>query len=339
MLYWFDLEKGEELVGNELFMWGYYYIGWREFYSGGNYNDDYRYTIDYEWNAPYQYPSANPFQRFYGLRKKCFNEFFSFGGLPVDNLVNDELNVAVIDDTVRFSFISSDFNFVKSFYPSAGGLSAAYEITNKQGVTQDYDHVVENSFSPSLIDAMDYGRESLMYTDGPDTSSTIGPGTAGVMNVYSGTRIDYLFNPQPDEFMGRRVIFAIELNPKYSYSLGAGESTRYGFSLVKEVNTAADDPGSTPLYRNSLHQNFPNPFNPSTTISYSVGDRGPVRIQIYDVSGRLVRNLYDDIREPGAYSAVWNGTNDGGRAVGSGIYFCRMENGGFTETRKLVLMR
>jgi hypothetical protein len=339
LLYWFDLVRGEEIVGNELFMWGYYYIGWREFYSGGNYNDDFHYTIDYEWNAPHQYPAAAPFQRFYRLRKKCFSEFFSFGGAQVDNLVNDELGVAVIDDTVRFTFSSSDFDFVKSFYPSAGGLSAAYEITNKQGITQDYTHRVENSFSPSLVAAMDHGRGSLMYTDGPDTSSAIGPGTAGVTNVYSGTTIDYLFSPEPDALSGTREIFAIQLSPEYSYSLGSGQSRRYGFSLVKEVETAVDDQGGTPRYRNGLEQNFPNPFNPSTTVGYSVGARGRVRISIYDVSGRLVRTLYDEVREPGAYSIVWDGRNDAGRAVGSGIYFCRMESGQYAASRKLILMR
>ena len=88
-----------------------------------------------------------------------------------------------------------------------------------------------------------------------------------------------------------------------------------------------------------LAQNFPNPFNPVTTIRYDVREKGLVSIKVFDVSGRLVRTLVDEVREPGSHAAIWNGWNNEGRQAASGIYFCRMEAGDFRAVRKLVLLR
>jgi len=85
----------------------------------------------------------------------------------------------------------------------------------------------------------------------------------------------------------------------------------------------------------------PNPFNPATTIRYSIAERGRVTIRIYDVSGRLVRTLLDEVRgtSPSGHEAVWRGDNDAGHALASGVYFCRLETKGFTATRKIVILR
>ena len=89
----------------------------------------------------------------------------------------------------------------------------------------------------------------------------------------------------------------------------------------------------------SLSDNFPNPFNPVTRLKFGLKEKGQVRIRIYDVSGRLVRILIDEIRDAGSYETVWDGTNDGGRATASGIYFCRMEADDYERTVKMVLLR
>ncbi|MFH1866352.1 MAG: FlgD immunoglobulin-like domain containing protein [Candidatus Eisenbacteria bacterium] len=90
----------------------------------------------------------------------------------------------------------------------------------------------------------------------------------------------------------------------------------------------------------SLRQNAPNPFNPSTTLEYSVpGTGGHVRMDIYDASGRHVAGLVDADKAPGVYRVTWDGSNDSGAKVSSGVYFCRMEAPGFTERRKLVTIK
>ncbi len=91
----------------------------------------------------------------------------------------------------------------------------------------------------------------------------------------------------------------------------------------------------------SLSQNFPNPFNPCTSISFSgpesFSDR--VSIKIYNLRGCLVRNLIDEVREAGSYSVFWDGTDDSGRQVSSGVYIYRLQAGEFVQTRKMVLLK
>ena len=88
-----------------------------------------------------------------------------------------------------------------------------------------------------------------------------------------------------------------------------------------------------------LAQNVPNPFNPYTTIAYHVPETSHVSIRIYSAGGRLVRTLVDTAAEPGRYSAIWNGLTDAGEPVGSGVYFCTMEASGFSESRKMLLLK
>lgn len=83
-----------------------------------------------------------------------------------------------------------------------------------------------------------------------------------------------------------------------------------------------------------LDQNSPNPFNPVTTISYSVPAESDVRLLLYSVDGRVVRTLVDDVKVPGVHAVTLNGAG-----LASGVYFCRMVAGEFVETRKMVLLK
>jgi hypothetical protein len=90
----------------------------------------------------------------------------------------------------------------------------------------------------------------------------------------------------------------------------------------------------------ALHPNVPNPFNPATTITYDIPSGGAdVNIAIYDVAGRLVRQLVDEHRAAGTWSLQWNGEDGRGQRVASGVYFYRMRAGSFLETRKMVLLK
>ena len=103
------------------------------------------------------------------------------------------------------------------------------------------------------------------------------------------------------------------------------------------VPTGIEIPG---LSGATLDQNIPNPFNPSTVIRYGIADPGRVTVRIYDASGRLVRDLVDDAHAvPGAYVVRWDGTNDEGRRVASGVYFYRLDSAGTTRVRKMVVLK
>ncbi len=91
--------------------------------------------------------------------------------------------------------------------------------------------------------------------------------------------------------------------------------------------------------RTVLHPNYPNPFNPTTVIRYELASAAEVTIKIYNVTGALVKTLEARHRERGRYEAGWNGDNNRGQKVASGIYFYRLHAGGFTQTRKMILLK
>ncbi len=85
--------------------------------------------------------------------------------------------------------------------------------------------------------------------------------------------------------------------------------------------------------------NHPNPFNPSTTISFTLPEAGQVALRVFDVRGRLVRTLADGSFEAGTHSVEWNATDGSGRRVASGIYFYRLISDGLDRTQKMILMK
>jgi hypothetical protein len=121
------------------------------------------------------------------------------------------------------------------------------------------------------------------------------------------------------------------------------EKTNYNLWILgMEItyDSVSDDDIALPVVQTALRPNFPNPFNPETSISFTVDNSlNPVSIDIYNIRGQKVRSLVDDIFTTGDHSVVWNGTDDKGRSVGSGVYFYRMSTGDFTETRKMVLIK
>lgn len=88
-----------------------------------------------------------------------------------------------------------------------------------------------------------------------------------------------------------------------------------------------------------LYPNFPNPFNPATTISYEVPAAQQTRLSIYRVDGRRVVSLVDQLSTAGRQEVVWHGTDEHGRQVPSGIYFYRLEVGQYVETKRMALIR
>lgn len=88
----------------------------------------------------------------------------------------------------------------------------------------------------------------------------------------------------------------------------------------------------------SLAQNYPNPFNTTTTINYQFLISGHIDLSIYNLFGQKVRTLVNDHQGPGRYSIVWDGKDDFGLEVSSGIYLCRLRSGSFIKMRKLILL-
>jgi hypothetical protein len=97
--------------------------------------------------------------------------------------------------------------------------------------------------------------------------------------------------------------------------------------------------GDLPVARSELGAAYPNPFNPPTRIAFRVGQTGPVRLAVHDAAGRLVRTLVAGNVAAGEYTVAWQGEDDAGRRAGSGVYFYRLDVDGYSETRKMVMLK
>ncbi|MEZ4765498.1 MAG: T9SS type A sorting domain-containing protein [Calditrichia bacterium] len=88
-----------------------------------------------------------------------------------------------------------------------------------------------------------------------------------------------------------------------------------------------------------LEQNFPNPFNPTTSIRYTVNSAGTYKLSVYNVLGQQIRTLVNGFQTPNRYELTWDGRNDKGVAVGSGIYFYKLTGENQNITKKMVLLK
>jgi plastocyanin len=104
--------------------------------------------------------------------------------------------------------------------------------------------------------------------------------------------------------------------------------------------TSVGDGNSAGIPKNySLHQNFPNPFNSSTRISFYLPKSGNVKLEVYNILGQKIKTLLEKVEEPGAKTIFWDGTDDKGLNASTGIYFYRLTAADFVDTRKMVYLK
>ncbi len=117
----------------------------------------------------------------------------------------------------------------------------------------------------------------------------------------------------------------------YRYQIGVVDADGEYFSPVETVSLPRREP--------ALEQNRPNPFNPSTVIGITLPARGHATLTVYDAVGNRVRMLADEVLGPGRQEFAWDGRDDRGASVASGVYFYRVRAGTFTATRRMVLLK
>lgn len=139
------------------------------------------------------------------------------------------------------------------------------------------------------------------------------------------------------------------------YTLAPGEEATVAFAMVYgetltdflasvDAAQAAYDPPTPvddahPIKLVRLEQNQPNPFNPQTTLAYEIGAPGHVELAVHDVSGRLVRTLVSGVRPAGRHTVTWDGRNDAGQRVASGVYLATFRGAGEVQTRKMTVVK
>ena len=136
---------------------------------------------------------------------------------------------------------------------------------------------------------------------------------------------------------GAAVTFVNEGDPNEVYTDTTGRDGRYRIDIGVGTAVESDD-GATPA-RFQLNQNYPNPFNPGTVISYELAVDASVQVDVYNSLGQRVRKLVNGSwQQAGAHSTVWDGRDDGGMAMGSGVYVYRITAGPFEAARRMVLI-
>ncbi len=247
--------------------------------------------------------------------------YVSFGGnlfLSGQNLARDfcwtgspsysPLAAAWFADVLGVSYLADDAgtNLVNgvSGDPIADGM--ALSINGGDGAN--------NNTSPDEIDALTNGAASLTYATGQD---------AAVRSAYGDGRTFFT------AFGFEGVAFATDRNDLMDSALGW---------IISRPSAVGDDLQSVLVSRPWV---TPNPFNPQTSLKFEVGGNRSVNaaVVIYDLRGREVRNLYRGVLDPGLQSMVWNGRDNGGRSLSSGIYLARVKADDVIQTVKMTLAR
>lgn len=153
--------------------------------------------------------------------------------------------------------------------------------------------------------------------------------------ISGGTSIPYKFYVQNSPFDGWESGIG---NRTFTFP---PNDTTLGWRFFNERNplTSAEEPAQSVPQAFELYQNYPNPFNPETSIKYSIDRRSGITLSVFNVLGQLMRLLAAGTREAGIHSVVWNGLDDGGKPVGSGVYFIRLDADGNSRIRKSLLIR
>jgi hypothetical protein len=151
-----------------------------------------------------------------------------------------------------------------------------------------------------------------------------------------------------DTVMGRILIHQILTNDKIEFELdtyGRDESLlQISYEFIDKYNSvisagSADYELKPIPARFALQDNYPNPFNPSTTIRYDIATSAFVDIVIYDITGREIARPISKQQSPGYHSAVWNGANQKGEMQAAGIYFYQIQTKEFVQTKKMLLLK
>jgi hypothetical protein len=209
-------------------------------------------------------------------------------------------------------------------------------------------------FDARLVDSCTPGgmKINIHYLDGENPEDSFRlifqPGIGGFPFHFCWTLIS-----------GRSMLSSVNMKDPFGFGIinvdmmadGCTDLTNSAFSsLLITTHLGIDDvkPGGSFPDRFDLRENYPNPFNPSTTLQYDVREYAYVELEVRDLPGRLVKRLVARDLTPATYSVVWDGTDESGRNVVSGVYYVRMtasphsstgRSAPFQATRKLMLVR
>ena len=253
-------------------------------------------------------------------------KWFSLDAVGVVSYDGSEWKTYTSEDGLAMSYVKNiavDKNNVKWFCDGYGHSVLSNGVTSFDGTTW-----------------MNYTTKDGLAADGVNTIAVdhnnvkwFGTYIGGVSSFYDNTWKTYTY----DDGLIDGTIWTIAVdsrNVKWFSGFLQGTASSYEDEVISSVSRM--DRNMSPF---TITGNYPNPFNMSTTISYQVQTDCHAKIVIYDILGGKVAELYNGAVSPGIYKAVWNGMNDYGKAVGSGVYFYSFETNKSMARGKMLLMK
>jgi hypothetical protein len=212
----------------------------------------------------------------------------------------------------------------------AVSIDSVYQTVPPQGATFPYNVTFTNNTADTL--AVDFWTK-LVRPDGSSVDPLLGPKTP-VLGPYAAIDkspiISVPANRDPGEYL---VIAYLGTYPSDTLDTDTTGFTKLASGVAKEQVTAPS------LLATRLEGNYPNPFNPSTTIRYALSTDGPVSIRVYNMLGQEVATLVDGFQKAGEQSVVWNGVNNFGQSVASGLYIYRLQAGNTVLSHKMMFAK
>lgn len=230
----------------------------------------------------------------------------SLTGFPVGNLdaINSQPILGDIDGDNNIEIIIDD-----NTTDADRGMYLAY---NHDGTPVTGWPIALNGMTMFNVPALtDIDRNGIL--------DIIGSGTVGGPN---GTTYAYLWNTNKNYTASKIILPVFQYNVQHT---GV-------YNTPTLVNIETETPSL--VYNYKLHQNFPNPFNPSTEIRFEIAKQGFVSLKIYDMTGRVIADLVNQNLNTGSYNITWNAGN-----FSSGVYYYKLTTNDFSETRKMILLK
>tara|TARA_Y100000588_G_C14206774_1_gene905000 strand:- start:1207 stop:1905 length:699 start_codon:yes stop_codon:yes gene_type:complete len=202
-------------------------------------------------------------------------------------------------------------------------LNIIINPVNDAPIIMEFSHATINEDSLFI-----FSIDSVDYSDPEDDVCTLIIKQGNYYSIYGDT-----IQPALD-FYGELIV---------PFSISDGELTADDTLKIKvislDIKDSGQELGSQFPKQFALHPNYPNPFNPSTTISYDLSQETYVRITIYDITGKRIRTLVNQLQSIGTKTIVWDGMDDFNRTVSGGVYLYSIEAEAFRKTRKMLLLK
>jgi hypothetical protein len=260
------------------------------------------------------------------------------GGLTMQEAVNEEFTGTTF--TSKFKKNSVSF--------TTAALTADKKWLGTPKVNIDYLSTASTftQYNFQVLEVQPNGKEKLInrinYTDRKYTASSRRTknfeGQAHSHIFKAGNKIKIIItnlDTHPDDqwFLGTNPFVLPVLNNGYNY-VYLNSKSYIELPVVNAADEITDNNGNENPYTFSLSQNYPNPFNPATVINYQLPLKGIVTLKIYDVTGREVKTLVNEVKEAGSNSVLFDAS-----ALSSGVYFYKLTSGSFTDTKKMILVK